>query len=45
MISKEQLPKGTKVIHEGEEIDMDYMPDRITVVLGADDTVLEVYRG
>lgn len=45
MISKEQLPKGTKVIHESEEIDLDYTPDRITVVIGDDGTVRQVYRG
>lgn len=45
MISKEQLPKGTKVIREGEEIDLTYTPDRIMVVLGDDNTVQYVYRG
>lgn len=45
MISKEQLPKGTKVIHESEEIDMSYTPDRITVVIGDDDMIRQVYRG
>ena len=45
MISKEQLPKGTKVIREREEIDLDYTPDRITVVLGDDDIIEHVYRG
>ena len=45
MISKEQLPKGTKVIYEGDEIDLNYTPDRITLVLGDDDTIQQVYRG
>lgn len=45
MISKEQLPKGTKVIHEYEEVDLDYTPDRITVVIGDDNMIRHVYRG
>lgn len=45
MISKEQLPKGTRVIHEAEEMDMDYVPDRIMVVVGDDGTIQQVFRG
>ena len=45
MISKEQLPIGTKVIHEGEEIDLEYRPDRMTVVVGDDDMIRQVFRG
>ena len=45
MFSKEQLPKGTRVIRESEEVGLEYMPDRITVVVGDGDTVQQVYRG
>ncbi|SPO04084.1 uncharacterized protein DNG_06767 [Cephalotrichum gorgonifer] len=45
MISKEQLPKGTRVVRQGREKELGYMPDGITVVIGEDDTVQRVYRG
>ena len=45
MISKEQLPKGTRVIEEGVEIGPDVVSDRITVVIDDDDKIKKVYRG